>query len=340
MSYEHYDVEGFATDVAFIRWVKAPDATSEQFWTEFIQAHPQQAAAVRTARRIVSAIHFQSFEPSVVQVEAMRGNIRAQLADSRPLTIAEAPARWRLPPVYRNWLMAASLVGTVLALTWLWMGSNQQTQAIATNYGEIKKVTLPDGTVVSLNGNSNLRVARHIERAAIREVWIEGEALFQVAKRNQATFVVHTDQQLDIEVLGTTFNVDARQENISVVLQEGKVQLATPDMQKKVVMQPGDLAVYNPKAHAVQLKSADPYAASSWTEGVIVLNNMTVQMIVDYLKDTYNVVLTTNESDLLEEQLVGKMSIANLDEFIENIALSLDLKAEKTAANQYLLKRN
>lgn len=84
----------------------------------------------------------------------------------------------------------------------------------ATQYGEQRVVELPDHSVVSLNANSTLRFRNDWSQAnTLREVWLDGEAFFSVQKQEGAAgpakFIVHTND-LDVEVLGTRFNVSNR----------------------------------------------------------------------------------------------------------------------------------
>src|SRR5690625_3679105 len=91
------------------------------------------------------------------------------------------------------------------------------------DYGDTRTVHLADGSVVNLNANSTLRVSRWMKWRSVREVWVTGEAYFSVkSTSDQRYFLVHTPQ-LNVEVLGTKFNIKDRYKSAKVVLQEGKV---------------------------------------------------------------------------------------------------------------------
>ncbi|MBK8505327.1 MAG: FecR domain-containing protein [Saprospiraceae bacterium] len=92
-------------------------------------------------------------------------------------------------------------------------------------FGERQKIVLPDGSAVDLNANSSLRLgSQWVE--GIQEVWLEGEAYFEVEKNlsKGVKFTVHTNGP-DVEVVGTHFNVDSRKEETRIYLEEGKVCL-------------------------------------------------------------------------------------------------------------------
>jgi transmembrane sensor len=329
MQYEKFEAADLAMDAAFIRWVKKPDTENDRFWEQMQQQHPQMSVHVQAARTMVQAVEFQQFMPTDAQVEAIQSNIQRQIGVRQPrqLRIVRGGLLY--------WAVAACLTGLFAVAAWFWLLRTNESPQYATQFGETKQISLADGTSVVLNGNSKLRV----DSDNNREVWLEGEALFVVTKSEQQKFVVHTGQQVDIQVLGTTFNVDTRRENLSVTLQEGKVQLI-PETGEKVTMNPGDLATYNRVAKKVNVRQIKPEQANAWTKGELVLDNMTLQMIVDYLYDTYQVRIAVTDQSLLSEQLIGTISLKNVDEFIENIALTLDLQVEKDSKGQYVLKSN
>jgi transmembrane sensor len=101
----------------------------------------------------------------------------------------------------------------------------------ATSFGMTRNILLEDGSEVTLNANSTLKVPKNLLTSESREVWIEGEGFFSIAKKpNRVRFLVHTDN-LNVEVLGTKFNVNNRRGNTEVVLSEGSIRL-TSDFQK------------------------------------------------------------------------------------------------------------
>jgi transmembrane sensor len=327
MQYEKFEAADLAMDETFIRWVKMPNAENEAFWVQFMNLYPQKHEAVRLAKEMVHAVDFQQFLPTENQVEAIKSRIQQRIDSTRPRAVRIV----RRTLMY--WAAAACLTGLMAVVAWFWWNNTDSTE-YATVFGQTQLITLSDGTSVLLNGNSRLK----LDPSDSRAVWLEGEALFQVTKNEQHRFVVHTGQLVDIQVLGTTFNVDTRRENLSVALQEGKVQLV-PEDGENVVMAPGDLATYNREAKKVQVRKINPAHANAWTKGELVLDNMNLQMIIDYLYDTYNVRLVVADQQLLSEQLIGTMSVKNVDVFVENIALTLDLQVEKDDKGQFILKR-
>lgn len=326
------EIQHFITNESFIRWVKNPDQKTNDYWTAFLEKNPHQQQAVEEARKVVGNIRFQMFEPTSQQVTQMYEDIQGRLRQTRTIGYPAAGQA----TVWRTWLVAAGVVGVLLLSGWwFWLTHQVSGNEFATDFGEIRKVKLDDGTLVTLNGNTRLVVSNDLAHSPKREVQVNGEAVFEVAKRHGSTFTVKTKTGLTIEVLGTVFNVNTRQEKASVLLTEGKVKLSTATEQTE--MKPGDLAVYNPQAKSLKVSEVSVNSLA-WTKGEIILDNLTLPEIVAYLKDTYGTTVIIKDKALLDKQLVGKMPISNVEAFIENLAVSLDADIRKQAKNEYELQ--
>ena len=120
--------------------------------------------------------------------------------------------------------------------------------------GSKLKLSLPDGTSVWLNADSKLRfpVSFTAER---REVYLEGEAYFEVAKDSAREFWVHAGA-MDVKVLGTSFNVKAyeRLETVATTLVEGSVEVACAGKSFQIV--PGEQFVYDKNNRVMDVRIA------------------------------------------------------------------------------------
>jgi transmembrane sensor len=129
---------------------------------------------------------------------------------------------------FKSVAVAASLLLILCTGIWYYTSkTNSSSHGIyKTGYAKIKKITLPDGSVVTLNANSELKLSANWSDKGERQVWLDGEAYFEVAKKEvtHQKFIVHT-RDIDVEVLGTRFNVNTRHEKSIVSLEEGKIRL-------------------------------------------------------------------------------------------------------------------
>ena len=147
------------------------------------------------------------------------------------------------------WFRAAAavlLIGMISIIS-LFYYTKYQKQEITTVYGQVRTIALPDGTIVMLNANSKLAYAKNWDKTKTREVWIKGEGFFkvnhlhQVGKiKDEERFIVHAEN-LNVEVLGTSFNVNNRRGLVKVALFTGQVRLDVKDDKSPAInLQPGD----------------------------------------------------------------------------------------------------
>ena len=145
-----------------------------------------------------------SFGPDV---EANWKKFQAKIQENNNDSLENLPVRRLIP---RAWLVAASIA--ILLVTGWWVfnpNTNANTfNSLATNKREIKKVELPDHSVVWLSNNSELSFDPKLHQSKVRSVKLRGEAYFEVQANPQKPFRIETPHGL-IEVLGTSFNVRA-----------------------------------------------------------------------------------------------------------------------------------
>ena len=325
MKYLSFTAEEFCEETDFIQWVLAPTDESNQFWNSFLATYPNKTKEIQLAQDYIKTLRFQEIDPLEEDIAALKQRIWNDIEDIHPLSIA----RWWSRPVY--WAAAGILLLVTFGVFW-W---DKQPILYETAYGQVQKIDLSDGSVVTLNAHSSLKVAHNLEDGMVREVWLEGEAYFDIAKHNGAKFIVHTPEA-DVEVLGTEFNVNTRRKETKVILHEGKVQLRATHSEP-VIMKPGDMAIVAHQTQPIQLKVVQPKRYDYWRDSVILLNDKTVLEIVQMLEDNYGITIEFETSELLNKKLTGSLSLQSTDEFIENFATILDAEFKKTERG-YLFK--
>ena len=318
MHYPTFTVDDFCKDAYFIGWVMAPTDESNRFWRAFLADYPHKASDVQLATDYVRSIRFNEITPSTDALFQLKRRIWTDL--DRPIHHVQ----WYRRPM---WAVAATmlLVGSAGLGWWAYRAGSKPTYQTA--YGTIQTINLADGSRVTLNANSSLNVADNLADSPVREVWLDGEAYFSVAKHNGAAFIVHTSEA-NVEVLGTQFNVNTRREQTSVVLHEGKVQLTTTS-QPAVVMKPGDMATVSPQNRAIQLRKVQPAVYEAWKEAYIILDGKSLPEIVGILEDNFGVTIRLEDSLLVTKKLTGKLQTDVAGDCIENLATILDADVEK-----------
>ena len=205
----------------------------------------------------------------------------------------------------------------------------------STVYGEIATIILPDNSTVVLNGNSEIRYAPGLGQGA-REVWIEGEAFFSVKHtHDNRKFVVHSSEELDVEVLGTEFNVYDRPDAVRVVLNSGKVKLNIRngnEEPRQIDMRPGELVELHEDLK-YEKRDVNPELYTSWINGKVVLDNTSFREIVVLLEETYGLSVTVPDTTLYNERFSGTVPSENVEALLKALALSFNLSIQENGNN-------
>lgn len=328
-SYADYTVSDLIADPFFQEWILHPDTEKNEFWNTLAQTRPGTKDTIDKAKNLLHRITFTETMPTDEQVQQALSK-HWQAIDNEAI-----PMRSR--PRGNNWLKVAAIITGLALLTaaiWLITGSNKK-MVVQTAYGKRQQVWLPDSSKVILNGHSGISWNKHWPGNKKREVWLEGEAFFEVRHLNRnpqqvkeaERFVVYTDRLL-IEVLGTSFNIRERRGNTEVVLQTGKIKIGFRDSSHAaIIMQPGDMLRYNAQTHALTTTTTVPENYSAWKEGKLILNNPTVQEIITYLEDNYGKKIQLQNKELAAKKIEGPILLDNLNDalFILSTVLQSDV---------------
>lgn len=181
-----------------------------------------------------------------------------------------------------------------------------QPQTITVPAGQRAQITLADGTRVWLNSKSTLTYAGNFGRKE-RNVQLDGEAYFEVAKNKSIPFYVQTEMH-NVRVVGTCFNVCAYRDSkeFETTLVEGIVDIYTSDSKQVVTRLQKDefFANYDGRCKKTILPS---YEYLRWKEGLYCFDDVPFSGILDKLEKYYNVKITVTSPRLLtHEGLTGK----------------------------------
>ena len=252
-------------------------------------------------------------------------------------------------PRRHNWRMfvAAAAVACLCLVSGLYTGSklnhppeaSNQAFALETSYGEKSKLILADGTTVWLNAGSSLQYTGNFNLKN-REVYLSGEAYFEVTRQSDGTpFTVKTDAY-SIVVKGTKFNVTTYPEDqeSKTTLLEGTINILYKG--KQIPVNPGEqlnLDKQNGRFSRQQVQ-ADLY--KSWTEGRLEYDKITLEELAVRLSRKYDVQIHLD--DQLEKETVFRVSLRNeetVSEVIHALSEIIPIRYKRDGRNIYIRKQ-
>ncbi|MBC8152023.1 MAG: FecR domain-containing protein [Bacteroidetes bacterium] len=342
--------EELAADPAFIRWVQDPTPATDAHWQRWLEADALRLVLEQQARQLVGLLQFQSVSLDLANRRGLEAKLRQKMVEIALPTVGSAleapvlPLRPRTAPGWMAYIAAASVMAVLLTGFWFWQHRTiAPDRTYTTAYGQTQRIELPDQSIVTLNANSRLRLVENWTNNATREVWLDGEAFFDIRKKpgtKAAQFTVHSGR-VHVGVLGTTFNVTQRRGTTQVVLSTGSVRLEGLPTGTQF-MTPGDRVVYRetaglPDDRRVERSRVNPANYMAWQQREWVLDNTSLEEIATMLNDQFGLMVLVNPP-LSERRLSGRMSIESPDVFLENLSTILGVSIRRTATNQILIQ--
>lgn len=319
------------TDARFCHWVCGTDQEAEAFWNAQIEARPDKAELVKQARTIV-----QGLRAGTEQLEKHeKTRIWHEITNRKHNTTSISIGDKKHTEAFRNrqfrWSTAAQMaVGVaailVLGVLYLWSGLWKPADVIAhkTSYGEVKHLSLPDGSLVVLNANSVLSFPEDWGSQETREVQLKGEAFFSVVhSASGQKFKVRLADNLAVEVLGTKFTITRRPQKTRIVLNEGKVKVAVTQkewlgflsqVKAAEVLVPGELIELNQQSGILLKKLvANPASYAAFQHNKLVFTNAPLTEVARVLKDNYGYETVFLKAGMQGRRFTGTIPVNRLD---------------------------
>jgi transmembrane sensor len=241
--------------------------------------------------------------------------------------------------------LALSLAGALLIPLVIFMGLKMQADKARNleTLVEIKapawtraRFTLPDGSTGWLNSNSSITYTGNFRND--RQVALTGEAYFDVVTDPKRPFVV-TTPEIRARVLGTRFNLASYgdENNVEIVLEEGKLEFCNPSGQQVYLLKPDDLVTFDKSSGKYNTSQVQALKYTAWTSGKLVFRNDPLDVVARRLARWYNVDIdlkagrfdhlrwrATFVDDNLEEVLSALKRSLHVDYRIEKSTMSPD----------------
>ncbi|MBC9796554.1 FecR family protein [Sinomicrobium weinanense] len=195
-------------------------------------------------------------------------------------------------------------------------------------YGKRFDVVLSDGTTVYLNAGTSLRYPVKFIQGKKREVFLMGEAFFDVTEDKNHPFVVHTGE-LHVKVFGTRFNVSVYPEDrfTDVVLVDGSVGLyeGTQEMASlpaKAILTPGHKGSFDREEKTIGVNPVKTGIYTSWISGELSFRNMTFENILKKLERHYNISIEIRNKALAKEEFNASFGPEPIEKVLEYLRIT------------------
>ncbi|WP_149240816.1 FecR family protein [Dyadobacter sp. 32] len=334
-NYTNYESEDFVQDPYFRKWVLGKLPPDDGFWPTWQGSHPEQYEAIEQARNLIIAFQCNDIETNR---EEIRSAIDSILADSK---------LYPLPAFYQNW--AWKIAASLLLITGLslWHFKRQElvpvglissTKAEVNDGKSPRTFRLSDSTLVTLSPKSQLRIDSRFGITK-REVFLTGEAFFNVARNTEKPFYVYTGEVVT-RVLGTSFRVKAfsGEENVSVAVSTGKVtvfkQKSSNDAQhilsEEIILIPNQQAVYQKTGERL-IKTLVENPAVLYAPGkrdVFEFMDTPIPQVLNQLESAYGVKIVFDEELLRDCNFTARLSNEPLFEKLNLVCETIHARYE------------
>lgn len=318
--YTKYDSISLAQDESFIRWVKSNDTKTKQFWEDWLQAHPEKKSILEEAQALVLAISVKESELSQAKIDALWNKIDTAIEVSPKLQVPKETKIRRM--TFVRGLSYAAAAAIVLLISFWFL--NPTTTSIQSTNAQQLVHALPDQSEIKLNAASTI-VYKEKDWANNRVIELEGEAFFEVEKGS--SFIVKTKAG-SVRVLGTSFNVFARDGELEVVCFTGKVEVKslTNDIQ---ILTPGKSTALVANAKLSAPQEIDLQKMATWRSGNFVFDNISFGQVIKEVERQFDVTIEIQNKDLLKKTGSYLFEAGDLQKALKKICTPLGLKFEQ-----------
>lgn len=239
----------------------------------------------------------------------------------------------------RSWMARAAAVLLICTVSyWIWDSRQGLTDyVLVENVEQQSDIILPDGTKVWLNKHSQLSYPEEFTTAE-RRVMLSGEAYFEVVRDTERPFLINNDDNTEVRVLGTSFNVNTTEAQTAVIVNSGKVAFYEQDNpEAQILLQAGDKGTYRSVDNSLVKTENLDNNYLSWKTGQLILQNSTLEEALEVINRHYGVQVTLENPVMAQCRITTRFDDQPLQEVVEEISLLLGATFDQTA-DGYVVK--
>ncbi|HEU5148770.1 MAG TPA: FecR domain-containing protein [Chryseosolibacter sp.] len=205
--------------------------------------------------------------------------------------------------------------------------------------GQKSLITLADGSRIFLNSASSVSYPETFDSDK-REITLTGEAFFEIARDERRPFIVRS-ADIVTRVLGTSFNIKSFEgEASTVTVATGRVEVevasTSEDLKTRVVLAPGEQAVYD-AADGLNAQKVDPFPAMAWKSQTLYFDNNTLEEVAAHLERWYNVTIDIEHDRIKNCRVNGQYKQMDLRSVLESIHYMYPIEYKFSNQNHVVL---
>ncbi|RYY61834.1 MAG: DUF4974 domain-containing protein [Chitinophagaceae bacterium] len=317
MNTKFEEVSEVIADERFLSWYFRDNQSAGAEWETLMEGDPQIRNLSEEAVAFLKQLPSREIPLSRQQVETSLDTLHGKLAAAPVVSMRPRGLWWKM----------ASAAAVLLIAGFFVFRSFDRPGNLTTAYGQLCTNELPDGSTLILNANSKVTLSNDWKGTNDREVWLEGEGFFKVAKTpEKKRFIVHTNN-LDVIVTGTQFNVSSRNNHTTVLLTEGRVTLRMKDG-SEVKMKPGDFVEMNNDQYVQREVSEENVLA--WKDNRMAFDSTSIEDVAKIITNHYGIKVVLGDDSVRQQYVTGVMKNNNLDELLRAIELITPVTIVKT----------
>lgn len=307
---------------------------------KLIDSNPEYAEIVAASDKDLGLIHEVNEIQQQFNVDSAWSAVRSNLSDLKKENTSRVIPVFSLQNAKKLMQIAAMLIITIgLGFASYHIYTNKLTpyQSISSELNESgKSITLADGSIVILNGKSELVYEKSFTGNE-RRVKLTGEAFFTITKNSAKPFIISVGKA-EVKVLGTSFNVNASNKHVEVLVETGKVQFSlAKEPNNKIILEKGDFGVLQEDFLKKTTQNDENYL--SWKTQLMVFKAMSLKDVVKVINRTYQVNIEFNDTAIQNLPITTSFNQNPLTDVLENLCRAHNLTYEKNG-HQILLKRD
>jgi ferric-dicitrate binding protein FerR (iron transport regulator) len=235
-------------------------------------------------------------------------------------------------PTYQtNWIRIAASIVIIAVLGYLiWFNAFQSKSitVLAEHSGQL--ITLPDNSVVTLNKDATITYPTAFADDS-RIVIVKGEAFFEVTRNEKKPFTVNLGLS-SVEVLGTSFNINAEDNNdkIEVVVNTGKVRFSASSSNETVVLTKGEKGTFMKNTNMISKVQNKDVNFMAWKTRKIVFNDVGLDVVIQTVNKIYNSQITFSTDVGKNCKVTVSFDNQSIEAILSVLELTLDLEYKKT----------